>query len=129
MASAATSVNLGKYLQPVPLPGQGIVVATPSGTNQYSFKQVPIERQLHPQLPPTPLWAYDDGSGLAWPSGIVRHGGHRADRHAAEHKLHEPPPRHLPGVDSYRHAADPLGNQVRVMTHLHGGFVDRRQRR
>ena len=26
-------------------------------------------RQLHPDLPPTPLWAYDDGSGLAGQSG------------------------------------------------------------
>ena len=28
-----------------------------------------ITRQLHPDLPPTPLWAYDDGSGLGGQAG------------------------------------------------------------
>src|SRR6266496_1998351 len=60
---------LTKYIQPLPLPGAGIVVATPSGTNQYAFTQREIERQLHPNLPPTPFWAYEDGSGLAGQAG------------------------------------------------------------
>src|SRR6266480_6605765 len=68
-ASAAPGLKLTKYLEPVPLPGAGIVVATPSGANAYSFVQREISRQLHPQLPPTPLWAYDDGSGLAGQAG------------------------------------------------------------
>jgi D-isomer specific 2-hydroxyacid dehydrogenase, NAD binding domain len=44
-----------------------IVVATPTpaGTNTYSFTQTQISRRLHPQLPPTPLWAYDDGLEVA----------------------------------------------------------------
>jgi hypothetical protein len=37
MASAARSGKLTKYIQPVPLPGRGIVVATPSGSDRYSF--------------------------------------------------------------------------------------------
>src|SRR5437763_9923891 len=57
--------RLAKYIQPLPVPGAGIVVATPSALNTYSFTQTEISRQLHPDLPPTPLWAYDDGSGLA----------------------------------------------------------------
>ena len=60
---------LTKYIQPVPLPGAGIVVATPSGMNQYAFTQKQIARQLHPNLPPTPFFAYDDGSGLAGQAG------------------------------------------------------------
>jgi hypothetical protein len=64
VASAALGAKLAKYVQPLPLPGAGLVVATQSGPNAYSFHQVQIERQLHPHLPPTPLWAYDDGSGL-----------------------------------------------------------------
>jgi hypothetical protein len=55
---------LTKYIQPLPVPGAGIVVATPSGMNQYAFTQREIARQLHPNLPPTPFWAYDDGSGF-----------------------------------------------------------------
>ncbi len=58
-----------KFREPLPVPGHGIVVATPSGTNQYAFTQRPIRRRLHPDLPPTPVWAYDDGSGLAGQAG------------------------------------------------------------
>jgi hypothetical protein len=66
----ATAGNkLIKFIEPLPLPGAGIVVAKPSGTNQYSFTQTEIYRQLHPQLPATPIWAYDDGSGLAGQAG------------------------------------------------------------
>ena len=68
-ARAAAGGKLEKYLERVPLPGAGIVVATPSWTNRYSFTQTQISRRLHPQLPPTPFWAYDDGSGLAGQAG------------------------------------------------------------
>jgi len=61
--------SLTKYIQAVPVPGAGIVVATPSATNAYSFTQRQILRQLHPHLPPTPIWAYDDGSGLGGQAG------------------------------------------------------------
>src|SRR5688500_15464055 len=59
-ALVVTGVHLAKYLEPVPRPGAGIVVATPSGANAYAFTQREIRRQLHPHLPPTPIWAYDD---------------------------------------------------------------------
>src|SRR5512133_2818170 len=68
-ARAEGSPPLPKFMEPVPLPGAGIVVATPSTDNRYSFTQREIARQLHPYLPPTPLWAYDDGSGLAGQAG------------------------------------------------------------
>jgi TAT (twin-arginine translocation) pathway signal sequence len=67
--SAAAAPKLTKYMEPVPLPGNGVVVAHPSGANTYAFTQREISKQLHPQLPPTPLWAYDDGSGLAGQAG------------------------------------------------------------
>jgi hypothetical protein len=60
---------LTKYIQLLPFPGAGIVVATPSGLNHYAFTQREIARQLHPDLPPTPFWAYDDGSGLGGQAG------------------------------------------------------------
>ena len=49
--------------------GRGHCCPTPSGANTYSFAQRQISQQLHPDLPPTPFWAYDDGSGLAGQSG------------------------------------------------------------
>ena len=123
MASAATGGKLRKYLEPLPVPGAGIVVATPSGTNQYSFTQTQITRQLHPQLPPTPLWAYDDGSGLTGQAGsfgmaVVAQSGTPLTVNFT-HDLPITYPDWIP-VDTRE---TPLGNQVRLMTHLHGGFV------
>ena len=123
LATAAPGGKLTKYLEPVPLPGAGIVVATPSGTNRYSFTQTEIARQLHPELPPTPLWAYDDGSGLGGQSGsfgmaVVAHSGTPLDIDFT-HDLPETYPDWIP-VDT---RLTPLGDEVRLMTHLHGGFV------
>ena len=120
---AAAANKLTKYLEPLPLPGAGIVVATPTGPNQYSFTQTQIERQLHPQLPPTPIWAYDDGSGLTGQAGsfgmaVVAQSGTPLVA-SFTHNLPTTYPNWLP-VDTRE---TPLGNQVRLMTHLHGGFV------
>jgi spore coat protein A len=123
LAGAAPGGKLTKYLEPVPLPGAGIVVASPSGTNRYSFTQTAIARQLHPELPPTPIWAYDDGSGLAGQSGsfgmaVVAQSGTPLDVDFT-HDLPETYPDWIP-VDT---RLTPLGDEVRLMTHLHGGFV------
>ena len=123
VAPAANGGKLPKYVQRVPLPGAGIVVASPSGPNEYSFRQTHIARQLHPSLPPTPLWAYDDGSGLGGQAGsfgmaVVAHTGTPLTV-SFTHDLPETYPSWLP-VDT---RLTPLGNHVRLMTHLHGGFV------
>jgi spore coat protein A len=122
-ARAAAGGKLAKYVQPVPLPGAGIVVATPSAPDTFSFTQREIARQLHPQLPPTPLWAYDDGSGLAGQAGsfgmaVVAQSGTPLTMNF-KHSLPATYPGWLP-VDP---RLTPLGNDVRLMTHLHGGFV------
>jgi spore coat protein A len=122
-ASAAVGGKLTKYVERVPLLGDGIVVATASGTNKYSFTQTPISRQLHPALPPTPLWAYDDGSGLAGQAGsfgmaVVAQSGTPLEVDFT-HGLPATYPSWIP-VDT---RLTPLGNDVRLMTHLHGGFV------
>ena len=123
VARAANGSKLTKYVQPVPLPGSGIVVASPSGPNHYSFSQTQIARQLHPSLPPTPLWAYDDGSGLGGQAGsfgmaVVAHSGTPLTVDFT-HDLPGTYPSWLP-VDT---RLTPLGDDVRLMTHLHGGFV------
>jgi spore coat protein A, manganese oxidase len=115
--------RLRKYVEPLPLPGAGIVVATPSGLNEYSFSQIQIARQLHPDLSPTPLWAYDDGSGLEGQAGsfgmaIVAQTGTPITV-SYTNSLPITYPSWLP-VDT---RLTPLGDEVRLMTHLHGGFV------
>jgi spore coat protein A len=122
-AAPAAAEKLAKYVQPLPLPGAGIVVASPSGVNEYAFTLTQITRRLHPQLPPTPLWAYDDGSGLGGQAGsfgmaVLASSGTPLTVHFTHH-LPAKYPDWLP-VDE---RLTPLGNKVRVMTHLHGGFV------
>jgi spore coat protein A, manganese oxidase len=122
-AAGTTGARLAKFLEPVPLPGAGIVVAAPSGSDTYAFTQRRIARRLHPHLPPTPLWAYDDGSGLAGQAGsfgmvVVARTGTPL-RVSYTHRLPETYPAWIP-VDT---RLTPLGRQVRLMTHLHGGFV------
>jgi spore coat protein A len=120
---AAKGEKLTKYVEPLPVPGAGIVVARRSGPNGYAFAQRQIDRQLHPELPPTPLRAYDDGSGLAGQSGsfgmaVVAQTGM---------PLQISYTNNLPAIYPDWIPVDlrltPLGKQVRVMTHLHGGFV------
>src|SRR6266545_3042595 len=123
VAEAATGGTLTKFVEPLPVPGAGIVVATPSAPNQYRFRQVQIARRLHPNLPPTPIWAYDDGSGLSGQAGsfgmvIVAETGTPLDVNYT-HNLAFMYPDWIP-VDL---RFPPLGNQVRVLTHLHGAFV------
>ena len=122
-ARAASGGKLKKYVQPLPLPGAGIVIATPSALNTYAFTQREISRQLHPDLPPTPLWAYDDGSGLAGQAGsfgmaVIAQSGTPLNV-SFRNDLPATYPSWLP-VDT---RLTSLGNQVRLMTHLHGGFV------
>ncbi len=122
-ARAAKGGKLAKYVQPLPLPGAGIVVATPSAPDTYSFTQREISRQLHPDLPPTPIWAYDDGSGLAGQAGsfgmvLIAQSGTPLNV-TYTHALPTTYPQWIP-VDT---RLTPLGDQVRVLTHLHGGFV------
>jgi spore coat protein A, manganese oxidase len=122
-ARTATGGQLAKYLEPLPKPGAGIVVATPSGQNAYAFTQREIRRQLHPELPPTPLWAYDDGSGLAGQAGsfgmvVVARSGTPLTM-SFTHALSATYPDWLP-VDT---RLTPRGRHVRLLTHLHGGFV------
>jgi spore coat protein A len=114
---------LTKYIQRLPVPGAGIVVATPSGMNQYAFTLREIARHLHPNLPPTPFWAYDDGSGLGGQAGsfgmaVVAESGTPLDV-SYTHALPMTYPDWIP-VDL---RFPPLGDEVRMITHLHGAFV------
>jgi spore coat protein A len=119
-----TAPQLARFVQRLPVPGAGIVVAAPThGRNHYAVVQRQISRKLHPALPPTPVWAYDDGSGLAGQSGsfglvLVARSG-TPTRVTFTNNLPPTYPAWLP-VDT---DLVPRGREVRLMTHLHGGFV------
>ena len=124
VASAAVGPALPKFVQPLPMPGSGLVVATPSGANAYSFTQKQISKQLHPNLPATPLFAYDDGTGLAGQAGsfgmvVAAEKGTPLTINYTN-SLPERYPAWIP-VDTRLRPDN--SNAVRVLTHLHGGFV------
>ncbi|HET7450419.1 MAG TPA: multicopper oxidase domain-containing protein, partial [Gaiellaceae bacterium] len=123
-ALAARGGALRRYVQPVPLPGHGVVVAAPKHGSSYAFVQRQIERQLHPDLPPTPVWAYDDGSGLAAQAGSFGM-AIAAERDVSieatfTNRLPEVYPEWIPDDRRLLPSDD---DTVRLMTHLHGGFV------
>ena len=128
-SAAATGGKLSEVRPAGATAGQRHRRRDASGANHYEFTQTAITRQLHPDLPPTPLWAYDDGSGLEGQAGsfgmaVVAESGTPLDIDFT-HDLPETYPAWLP-VDT---RLTPLGTEVRLMTHLHGGFVAARQRR
>jgi spore coat protein A, manganese oxidase len=124
LSSGLSGGRLRKFREPLPVPGNGIVVAGQSGTNQYSFTQREIRRRLHPDLPPTPVWAYDDGSGLAGQAGsfgmVLAAESGTPLKVSYTNRLPDVYPDWIP-VDT--RLSSPNGRHVRPMTHLHGGFV------
>src|SRR5690349_10033844 len=69
VALARAPRRLRRFVEPLPVPGEGIVVARPAADDSYALTLREITRQLHPDLPATPIWAYDDGTGLHGQSG------------------------------------------------------------
>ena len=63
-------------------------------------------------------WLRARGSGR-----LVRDGGRGAERHTAHRALHARATRTYPAWIPVDTRLTPLGNEVRLMTHLHGGFV------
>jgi spore coat protein A, manganese oxidase len=122
-ASAVMGSKLTKYVQPLPVPGAGIVVATPSAPGKYSFSLTQTARQLHPQLPPTPFWAYDDGhlAGQAGSFGMAvaaQTGTPLTLNFTNDLPAEYPSWIPLDPELTFQHST-----AVRIMTHLHGGFV------
>ena len=120
-ASAAMGGKLTKYATKLPVLGDGIIVKSGAGPQAFSLTQ--IAKTLHPQLPPTPLWAYSDGSDLAGQAGsfgmaIVAMQGTPLQI-SYTHALPVSYPTWIP-VDT---KVAMYGAQTRFMTHLHGGLV------
>jgi spore coat protein A len=122
-ARAGDREALRRFVQRLPVPGDGIVVARLAADGGYAFSLRQIRRHLHPDLPSTPLWAYDDGGGLSGQAGSfgmavpAEVGVPLRVRYT--NQLPHSYPDWLP-VDT---RLTPLGRQVRVMSHLHGALV------
>ncbi|HWH40170.1 MAG TPA: hypothetical protein VNU21_10050, partial [Usitatibacter sp.] len=54
-ANALAGSQLKPFVSALPVVGNGLVTATPSGLNSYTCTMRQIARQVHPDLPATPL--------------------------------------------------------------------------
>ena len=121
-ARAAPGGKLAKYVQPVPLPGSGIVVAaradrtsTPSPRPRSRVSCIRSCRRHRCGRTTTAPGSRDRPDRSGWRSW--RRAAHRS------RELHSQSARDLPGWLPVDTRLTPLGNEVRLMTHLHGGFV------
>ncbi|HWH42991.1 MAG TPA: multicopper oxidase domain-containing protein [Usitatibacter sp.] len=122
-ANALAGSQLKPFVSALPVVGNGLVAATPSGLNSYTFTMRQIARQLHPDLPATPLWAYDDGSGLAGQSGLFGMVVNARTGIPVNASFANALPAFYPPWIPVDTRFPPLGLSVRTLTHLHGGFV------
>jgi len=122
-ANALAGSQLRPFASALPVPGNGLVVATPSALNSYSFTMKQISRQVHPDMPATPLWAYDDGSGLAGQSGLFGMVLNARTGTPLNVGFKNSLPAFYPPWIPVDTRFPPLGLSVRTLSHLHGGFV------
>ena len=81
LATAAKGGKLAKYVQPVPLPGDGIVVATPK-THQPLFLHADGDRTAAAPGPaPNAALGLRRRLRTGGPGGLLRDGGRRRERH------------------------------------------------
>jgi spore coat protein A len=125
--------NLRKFVGTLPLPGSGLSLATPdkSRYNQtgaqadfYRIVMGQFRQSLHPDLPPSRLWGYADGTVQLprWSylgASIVATKGtpvriNFVNRLPALHPL--PVDTSIPGAETGQ-------NVNRAVAHLHGGFI------
>jgi spore coat protein A len=72
-ATATCPVVLTPYLDALPIPPVATPIAgAPGAAATYNITMREFEQQLHSQLPPTRVWAYNDGvSGLHTPGPVI----------------------------------------------------------
>ena len=105
-ASAAMGGKLTKYVQPLPLPGAGIVVATPERAEHVLVHPDADHAAAASAAAADAVWAYDDGSGLGGQAGsfgmaVVAQSGTPLDVSFTQR-----PAGDVSGLDPGRHAAD-----------------------
>ncbi|MCA9730104.1 MAG: multicopper oxidase domain-containing protein, partial [Candidatus Eisenbacteria bacterium] len=121
---ATCELVLEPYVDPLPIPSIAMPVSgTPGGAASYEISVVETQQQLHRDLPPTTVWAYDGvfpGPTIeAWrdePVSVTWISDLRDSTGALRTE-------HLLPVDQCLHGPDELGPTPRTVVHLHGGHV------
>ena len=121
-AVAESSVDLEKYVQPVPIPEVREPDGKRRGADYYEIPVEEFEKRLHPDLSPTTLWGFDG----SYPGPIIR--TRRNERITVRFDNSGLPPEHLFEVDDRIQGTEPGDYpdydgpvpEVRTVTHFHG---------
>lgn len=123
-ASTTCGVDLCPFVDPLPLlPVAQPTLGAAGGAASYDMAVTEVHRQLHRDLPPTTLWAYNG----SYPGPTIEaRSGEPVEvtwindlRDASGAPLTE----HVLPVDRCLHGTHDATNTARVVTHLHGGHV------
>ncbi|XVH33067.1 multicopper oxidase domain-containing protein (plasmid) [Haloferacaceae archaeon DSL9] len=117
-----SSPDLEKYAQPVPIPEVKEPDGKRRGADYYEVPITEFTQRLHPDLPATRLWGFDD----SFPGPIIK--ARRNRRIAVHFDNSDLPDEHLFTVDERIGGTDPEDYpdydgpvpEVRTVTHLHG---------
>lgn len=120
-------VNLTPWLDALPLPRVAVPASgAAGGSASYDIAIRETAQQLHSELPPSVVWAYDDGTGPSYPGPTIEAGSglevnvnwinDLRDVDTGDYRTE-----HILDVDqSCIHGAQ---NLPKVVVHLHGGHV------
>lgn len=117
-------LELEPYVDRLPIPPVAVPVSgVPGGEASYEITLVETQQQLHRDLPPTTIWAYDG----VYPGPTIEARRDRpvtvtwvSDLRDSTGALRET---HLLPVDLCLHGPDTEGPTPRTVVHLHGGHV------
>src|SRR5699024_7082275 len=118
------SLNLEKYIQPLPIPETRKPDGTRDGHAAYEITRQEFTKQLHPDLPETTLWGFDG----SYPGPLIE--AQRGEPVSVRFDNSGLPNEHLfevderiPGTTAENHPQydkdDPVP-EVRAVTHFHG---------
>lgn len=114
-------IVLTPFVDPLPIPPFATPTSgMPGGAATYDMRIVQVQQQLHSELPPTTVWAYEGmypGPTILATSGVPITVNWINDLRDEMNNLRTD---HYLTVDPCPHGA---GNQPKVVTHLHGGHI------
>jgi spore coat protein A len=129
-ATVECTIQLTPYVDALPLPGPATpVIGSPGGAATYDISMEEIQQQLHSELPPTTVWAYNDGTGAFYPGPVIEARSGEPVTVNWINDLRELATGNLRTSHYLAQSADDLScihgaiDEAKAVVHLHGGHV------
>jgi spore coat protein A len=129
-AAVECPVVLTPFVDPLPVPGPATPTeGSPGAAATYDIAMREIQQTLHAELPPTTVWAYDDGTGAAFPGPMIEARSGQPVTVNWSNDLRELDTGALRSNHYLAQSADDLActhgaeDEAKTVVHLHGGHV------